>query len=114
LQGLCRSFIAALECGALTDIDTTIAVTSAAPSGISISGDALTRVFSVLRQIRPGSDITDTSHLSDAGFTSLDMVRIMLDIEAEFALMIPQPEINPENFMSAASIAGLMLRLGSG
>jgi acyl carrier protein len=95
---------------ALTDIDTTIA----AASGISISGDALVRVFSVLRQIRPGTDITDVSHLSDAGFTSLDMVRIMLDVEAEFGRTIPQPEINPENFMSAASIAGLMLRLGSG
>ena len=97
----------------MTDIDTTIAAASAAGSGISISGDALTRVFSVLRRIRPDSDITDRSHLSDAGFTSLDMVRIMLDVEAEFGLMIPQQEINPVNFMSAGSIAGLMLRLGS-
>jgi acyl carrier protein len=70
------------------------------------------RVMSVLRTIRP-APLAESEPLTDAGFTSVDMVKIMLEVEAEFDLMIPQPDITPENFRSAQSIAGMLRRLTS-
>jgi acyl carrier protein len=46
--------------------------------------------------------------LTDIGFDSLDMVNLMLAIEAEFDLMIAQPDITPENFRSIATIEALI------
>ena len=46
----------------------------------------------------PGSD----QNLREAGLTSLDMVNLMLAIEAEFDFTIPQSDITPENFQSVA------------
>jgi acyl carrier protein len=71
------------------------------------------RVMHVLKAVRARSStpisIAEDTRLADAGFTSLEMVDVMLAIEAEFGLELPQVEITPENFTSAASIA-LMLR----
>ena len=78
--------------------------------------DAITlRVIQVLQDIpaervAPGA-IAAASRLADIGFTSVDMVKVMLSIEAEFDLMIPQPEITPENFISAAAIAAMLYRI---
>ena len=51
------------------------------------------------------------SSLSDLGLSSMQMVELMLAVEAEFDLMIPEEEINPENFLSIASIEALVTRL---
>jgi acyl carrier protein len=37
-------------------------------------------------------------NLRDAGLTSLDMVNLMLAIEAEFDIEIPQSAMTPDNF----------------
>jgi acyl carrier protein len=52
-----------------------------------------------------------TERLADIGFTSVDMVKVMLGVEAEFDLEIPQQEITPENFISAATIAAMLQRI---
>jgi len=49
--------------------------------------------------------------LSVAGLTSLDMVNLMLEVEAEFEVTIPGSEITPENFRSIATIEALILKL---
>lgn len=49
--------------------------------------------------------------LSDLGMSSLKMVNLMLSVEAEFDLLIPQADITPENFHSVASIASMVARL---
>ena len=46
--------------------------------------------------------------LQDAGLTSLDMVNLMLAVELEFELEIPQREMTPENFRSVAAIGRLV------
>lgn len=46
--------------------------------------------------------------LRDAGLTSLDMVNLMLAVELEFDLEIPQREMTPENFRSVAAIGRLV------
>jgi acyl carrier protein len=48
--------------------------------------------------------------LSDLGVTSLKMVNLMLAIEFEFDILIPQAEITPENFHSLATIKSLVER----
>ena len=49
--------------------------------------------------------------LSDLGISSLKMVNLMLAVEGEFDLSIPQGDITPENFRSIASIEALLARL---
>ena len=82
-----------------------------APAGDRILG----RVMVVLRGVRPAAwtvnPLDAAARLSDAGFTSIDMVKVMLGVEAEFDLMIPQPDISPENFATAQTIAAMMTRL---
>jgi acyl carrier protein len=48
--------------------------------------------------------------LSDLGISSLKMVNLMLAIEMEFDIAIPQADITPENFHSLASMAALVER----
>jgi acyl carrier protein len=55
--------------------------------------------------------ISLSMRLADLGVTSIQMVTLMLTVEAEFDLTIPQSEITPENFQSIASIAALIQKL---
>ena len=52
----------------------------------------------------PGS----TDNLRDAGLTSLDMVNLMLAIEAEFDIEIPQSAMTPDNFDTIAAMDALV------
>ncbi|MBV8565659.1 MAG: acyl carrier protein [Methylobacteriaceae bacterium] len=49
--------------------------------------------------------------LADVGLTSIDMVSLMLAVEAEFDVSIPPSDITPENFRSIASIGTMLSRL---
>lgn len=49
--------------------------------------------------------------LGDLGMSSMKMVNLMLSVEAEFEIAIPQHEITPENFHSVASITELIRRI---
>jgi acyl carrier protein len=48
--------------------------------------------------------------LSDLGVSSLKMVNLMLAVEIEFDIAIPQSDITPENFHSVAAIEALVVR----
>jgi acyl carrier protein len=48
--------------------------------------------------------------LSDLGIGSLKMVNLMLAVELEFDIAIPQPDITPENFHSVTAIKSLVVR----
>lgn len=52
--------------------------------------------------------------LNEAGLTSIDMVSLMLAVEAEFDIMIPASEITPENFRTISMIEALILRINPG
>lgn len=71
------------------------------------------RVLSVVRAILKESAIIAEVHsdtrLVDIGLDSTDLVALMLKVEAEFDLTIPQPEITPENFQSVKSVEVLVL-----
>jgi acyl carrier protein len=49
--------------------------------------------------------------LREAGLTSLDMVSLVLSVESEFDVKIPERDITPTNFRSIATIETLVARL---
>ena len=51
---------------------------------------------------------TPQTNLRDAGLTSLDMVNLILAIESEFDIEIPQSAMTPENFDTMAAIGSLI------
>jgi acyl carrier protein len=57
---------------------------------------------SVSRQILPDDD------LREAGLNSLDMVNLMLAVEAEFDLKIPDADMTLRNFRSISAIEALV------
>jgi len=61
-------------------------------------------VQEILAQNEITSDITPGARLVDVGLTSMDMVNLMLGVEAEFDLTIPQDQITPENFQSVETL----------
>ena len=69
----------------------------------------LALVKAILRQNAIASDVTPESLLVDIGLTSMDMVNLMLAVEAEFDFTIPQSDITPENFQSVATLERLVV-----
>ncbi len=61
-------------------------------------------VQTILGQNSISADVHPDLRLVDAGLTSIDMVKLMLDVEAEFDFTIPQAEITPENFQSVKTL----------
>ncbi|MGA2710235.1 MAG: phosphopantetheine-binding protein [Steroidobacteraceae bacterium] len=73
------------------------------------------RLIGLVRQLLgPDASVPDPfpldQQLSELGLSSLKMVNLMLSVEVEFDIMIPQADITPENFHSLASIAQLVER----
>jgi acyl carrier protein len=66
------------------------------------------RILALVRAILQENSIVSEVHpdtrLVDIGLTSMDMVSLMLRVEAEFDFTIPQSEITPENFQSTKSL----------
>ena len=61
-------------------------------------------VAAILEQNAIAAQLDPESRLVDVGLTSMDMVNLMLGVEAEFDFTIPQSEITPENFQSIRSL----------
>lgn len=57
--------------------------------------------------------ISADDSLTELGVGSIGMVSLMLNLEAEFDIMIPQAEITLENFRSIATIEALVGRLAA-
>lgn len=52
--------------------------------------------------------VTPDEDLRQAGLSSLDMVSLVLSVEEEFELMVPEVSIMPANFRSIAAITHLV------
>ena len=73
-----------------------------------IQGRIAGLVKSILAQNGITVDVAPDTRLVDVGLTSMDMVNLMLGVEAEFDFMIPQDQITPENFQSVATLERLV------
>ena len=78
-------------------------------SDVSERVGALVRALLVKRSIdRPVGYKDD---LGESGLSSLDLVNLMLAVEAEFDLKIPELDMRPANFRSIARIEALVASL---
>jgi len=75
------------------------------------------RVTQLVRQLMARRSINQSvgydDVLSERGLSSLDMVNLMLAVETEFDIKIPDPDMTPSNFRSIAQIdklVGALLR----
>jgi acyl carrier protein len=74
-----------------------------------VQGRLLALVKSILKQNAISADLEPATLLVDVGLTSMDMVNLMLAVEAEFDFTIPQSDITPENFQSVATLERLVM-----
>jgi acyl carrier protein len=74
----------------------------------TFSADIQLRVLALVKTILDenaiAAEVGPQSRLVDIGLTSMDMVNLMLGVEAEFDFTIPQSEITPENFQSIETL----------
>ena len=73
------------------------------------------RITAVVRRLLGERSITRAftaqEELRDVGLTSLDMVNLVLAVESELDVVIPEAEITPANFRSVATIEALVTGL---
>ena len=55
--------------------------------------------------------ISPEENLADLGLTSMDMVNLLLAVEAEFDVTVPGANLNPAHFRSIQSINKLVCEL---
>jgi acyl carrier protein len=68
-------------------------------------------VGQILGKPEAAASLPAEARLSELGMSSIKMVNLMLAVETEFDLTIPQGDITPENFRSVASVEALLARL---
>jgi len=78
--------------------------------GADVQGRILALVETILKQNSIAVQVDPESRLVDVGLTSMDMVNLMLGVEAEFDFTIPQPDITPENFQSIRTLELMIVR----
>ena len=74
-----------------------------------VGNRVLALVKSILEQNAMAVEIGPQSRLVDVGLTSMDMVNLMLGVEAEFDFTIPQSAITPENFLSVETLQRMIV-----
>lgn len=81
----------------------------------STNSDVSNRVAALVRRIisKRGFSraVGPDEDLRAAGLSSLEVVTLMLSVEMEFAVKIPEREMTPANFRSIARITGLVAAL---
>ena len=73
-------------------------------SNASVRDRILALVEAILERNSIAVEIDSETRLVDVGLTSMDMVNLMLGVEAEFDFTIPQSKITPENFQSVKTL----------
>jgi acyl carrier protein len=75
----------------------------------NVQNRILALIQAILQQNSIDAKVEPESRLVDVGLTSMDMVNLMLGVEAEFDFTIPQSEITPENFQSVATLQRMIV-----
>lgn len=68
-------------------------------------------VARIAEQHQIGHQIAPHDHLVDSGMTSMAMVDLMLAVEAELDVTIPQREMTPTNFQTIETLAKMLRRI---
>jgi len=57
--------------------------------------------------------VSENDDFREVGLSSVDLVALMLSVEAEFNLTIPDAEVTTTNFRSVGTVSSLVARLTS-
>jgi acyl carrier protein len=76
---------------------------------VTVQDRILALVKAILDQNAIAAEVHPEQLLVDIGLTSMDMVNLMLGVEAEFDFTIPQAEITPENFRSVRTLERMIV-----
>ena len=80
----------------------------------TLNTDVQSRTVALVKAILEQNSIVvefdPDTRLAEIGLTSMDMVNLMLGVEAEFDFTIPQSEITPENFKSIRTLQRMIAR----
>ncbi len=76
---------------------------------VDVQDRVINLVKAILEQNSIKADVQPEAKLVDIGLTSMDMVNLMLGVEAEFDFTIPQSEITPENFQSVKTLERMVV-----
>ena len=68
-------------------------------------------VAQILGRPEAATTLPVDGRLNELGMSSIKMVNLMLAVETEFDLTIPQSDITPDNFRSVVSVEALIGRL---
>jgi acyl carrier protein len=68
-------------------------------------------VIQILERRLGSRPVLDSDDLRKVGLSSLDMVNLMLAVESEFDLKIPETDMTPQNFRSLSAIDALITTL---
>ena len=68
-------------------------------------------VLEILERRSVTQQVLADDDLQNVGLTSLDIVNLMLSVEAEFGLTIPDMDMTPRNFRSISAIDALITTL---
>lgn len=80
-------------------------------TAMNVRGEIETLVKSILTANGCPAEIAPERGLAEIGLTSMDMMNLMLGVEAKFDMMIPAEYLTPENFHSVASMEKMMTAL---
>jgi acyl carrier protein len=82
------------------------------PAGAGAPHERVVGLVERILERPPGAaPLERTGRLNELGMSSMKMINLMLAIEVEFDLTIPQTDITPDNFESIASVEALVVRL---
>src|SRR3981081_2395785 len=76
----------------------------------NVQGRILAAGKAILEQNAMATEVDTESRLVDVGLTSMDMVNLMLGVEAEFDFTIPHAEITPENLQYVKKLEEIVVR----
>jgi acyl carrier protein len=79
------------------------------------TANVVTRLLTIVREFAHGLPASDAQackvSLPEAGLTSMAAVKLMLAIEAEFGIAIPDSDLTPENFADVQAVEAMVERL---
>jgi acyl carrier protein len=78
----------------------------------ALARDRLLALVEQILAIKPADRrVSVNDPLTAVGLSSVDMVNLMLAVEAEFDVTIPAADITPQNFRSIATIEALITKI---
>ncbi|WP_246715299.1 phosphopantetheine-binding protein [Aestuariivirga litoralis] len=80
---------------------------------MNVRAEIETLVKSILASSGCKVEVTPERGLAELGLTSMDMMNLMLGVEAKFNMMIPAEFLTPEHFHSVASVEKMISALSS-